>query len=555
MLLLTLLILLAQGQNFIVIHLKDGVDPTEFGKENGLELVESLEAIMPGYYKFKPAEGKKTRTMHELKSDKRQVVWAKEQVPRMRYKRKIEEDPLYYKQWHLHGTDSPMACIDAHEGHNYSGKGVTIGIVDDGLEHSHPDIQPNYAAALSHNWNGGVHGVGDPTPTYSHDGHGTSAAGVAAAARHNGVCGRGVAYGAKVAGLRLIAGAVTDLNEATALCHEHESIDIYSNSWGPADSGYGMDAPGHMTRAVLARYAGAHVGRKGKGSIYIWASGNGRDHYDSCAYDGYANNPYVNAIGALDHTGKQAWYSEGCSALMAVMPSSGAGKGITTCDLKGARGYEPGDCTNTFGGTSSAAPTATGVVALMLEKNPALTWRDVKHLIALGATQVDEEDEDGWHTNANGYHHNNKYGFGLLKVPKLLQVMDHYDPVPKEQKQVLSATAQVTEGTHVILDFHLNHTGIRFIENVIAMVSVQHPHRGQLRISIQSPTGDFWSILADYRRLDRGANYPPGGWHLNTVAFWGETQADGIWKLKFENLNGAAHVGKILSARIGVFGF
>ena len=55
-----------------------------------------------------------------------------------------------------------------------------------------------------------------------------------------------------------------------------------------------------------------------KGSIYVWAAGNGGRHHDSCAADGYVNSIYTIAVGSADQNGRQADYDEDCSAKMAV---------------------------------------------------------------------------------------------------------------------------------------------------------------------------------------------------------------------------------------------
>ncbi len=322
-------------------------------------------------------------------------------------------DPLYEQQWHLHSHPSSM---DADHASDSSGRGITIAIVDDGLQHAHPDLAPNYDAQHSWDFNDRDH---DPTPLSEHP-HGTAAAGVAAAAANNGHCGRGVAPQARLVGLRTIAAPVTDLTEGAALAHNAIGVvDIYSCSWGPVDDGISMEGPGNVVTSTLQLYAGAARGRLGKGSIYVWAAGNGRGNSDSCAFDGYASSLYTIPVGALDSTGQQAWYSESCPALMCVAPSSGTDQRITTVDLQGPAGYDPGECTDSFGGTSSAAPAVAGAIALVLQLRPELSWRDIKHIIARGAMPIQTQDPD-WHINAAGYHHSHKFGFGLLKIPRLL---------------------------------------------------------------------------------------------------------------------------------------
>lgn len=59
-------------------------------------------------------------------------------------------------------------------------------------------------------------------------------------------------------------------------------------------------------------------GRSGRGSVYVWASGNGGASYDSCAADGYASSIYTIAIGSVDQQGRQANYDETCASKMAV---------------------------------------------------------------------------------------------------------------------------------------------------------------------------------------------------------------------------------------------
>jgi subtilisin-like proprotein convertase family protein len=264
---------------------------------------------------------------------------------------------------------------------------------------------------------------------------------------------------------------------------------------------------------------------------------------------------YVNAIGAVDYNGEQSWYSEGCSNLIAVAPSSGLfGKGITTGDLMGSAGYDPTECTDSFGGTSSAAPLATGIIALLLEKNPNLTWRDVKHVIAKGSTQINPQDAS-WHTNARGYHHSNKYGFGLLKVPLLLSTLKNYTLLSEKekQKQALSSIVHPRREDANSFIINMTKTNMSFLEIAIVRIALTHPSRGDLEIRLISPEGTV-NILADRRSGDRYADYPPSdGWTFSSLHFWGESSVDGLWEIQVDS--GSSQKARVQWLMIGLFGF
>lgn len=73
--------------------------------------------------------------------------------------------------------------------------------------------------------------------------HGTRCAGVIAMVANNNYCGVGIAPHAKVGGVRVLDGAVTDLVESRAISFNVENIDIMSASWGPTDNGMMVDGP------------------------------------------------------------------------------------------------------------------------------------------------------------------------------------------------------------------------------------------------------------------------------------------------------------------------
>ncbi|KAF0045014.1 hypothetical protein F2P81_001543 [Scophthalmus maximus] len=111
----------------------------------------------------------------------------------------------------------------------------------------------------------------DPMPVRDEENsHGTRCAGEVAMEANNSYCGVGIAFNARIGGIRLLNGSVTDAMEATALTFNIHLIDIYVCSWGPRDDGAELDGPHVLTEQALR--LGTHEGRGGKGSVFVWAA-------------------------------------------------------------------------------------------------------------------------------------------------------------------------------------------------------------------------------------------------------------------------------------------
>lgn len=120
---------------------------------------------------------------------------------------------------------------------------------------------------------------------------------------------------------------------------------------------------------------GVNKGRRGRGSIYVWASGDGGPD-DDCNCDGYAASMWTISINSATNDGQTASYDESCSSTLASTFSNGKGPGldagVATVDLYG-------QCTTRHSGTSAAAPEAAGVFALALEAKCAACNVHVLH--------------------------------------------------------------------------------------------------------------------------------------------------------------------------------
>lgn len=543
----------------------------------GAQSYQSLD-YAPGYYLVEASSADAALQMANQAVENNQVLDAEPQYARQQVKRDLPNDPQFGNQWHLRNTGQGSGTVGADinvtpwwnfSGGTHLGAGVNIAMVDDGLQRTHPDLIGNYQANLSWDFNGND---SDPSPTVSADFHGTATAGLAAGRGNNGIGITGVAPLAGLAGIRLIAAAATDSQEASALTYQNNNQgglgtnSIYSNSWGPNDDGATLEGPGTLAKAALA--SGVTNGRGGKGSIFVWAGGNGGTVFDNSNYDGYANSRYVIAVAATKNNanGSRASYSEKGANLLVNAPSSGGSLSIVTTDLVGTNGYNTassasgGDYTNTFGGTSAATPIVSGTVALMLEANPNLTWRDVKHILVHTAAKNDPTEAD-WTNNAAGLHINHSYGFGRVDANAAATMALAWANVGPEVSATASSAANlnlsIADGTGTsysnpifgaAVSNSLIISSLIKVEEVEVSVNVTHTYRGDLQFQLTAPSGTV-SILGTPRN-DSADNY--SNWVFTTVRDWDE-MANGTWTLSVKD-GLAADTGKLNSWSLNVYG-
>ncbi|XP_055279055.1 proprotein convertase subtilisin/kexin type 7 isoform X2 [Moschus berezovskii] len=479
------------------------------------------------------------------------VRWYSEQRLLKRTKRGVHfNDPKYPQQWHLNNRRSPGRDINVTGvwERNVTGRGVTVVVVDDGVEHTIQDIAPNYSPEGSYDLNSN-----DPDPMPHPDvengnHHGTRCAGEIAAVPNNSFCAVGVAFGSRIAGIRVLDGPLTDSMEAVAFNKHYQINDIYSCSWGPDDDGKTVDGPHQLGKAALQH--GVIAGRQGFGSIFVVASGNGGQHNDNCNYDGYANSIYTVTIGAVDEEGRMPFYAEECASMLAVTFSGGDKmlRSIVTTDWDLQKGT---GCTEGHTGTSAAAPLAAGMIALMLQVRPCLTWRDVQHIIVFTATRYEDHRAD-WITNEAGFSHSHQHGFGLLNAWRLVNaakvwtsvpyLASYVSPVLKENKEI-PLSARPLEVLWNVSRMDLDMSGLKTLEHVAVTVSITHPRRGSLELKLFCPSG-MMSLVGAPRSLDSDPN-GFNDWTFSTVRCWGE-RAKGTYRLVIRDVGDEASQAGVL---------
>ncbi|MFP4333527.1 MAG: S8 family peptidase [Campylobacterales bacterium] len=403
-------------------------------------------------------------------------------------------DKFYKNQWHLRstgivtnninnvktiiGNDLDMLEVQrSYMGYN-DGNYIGVQIVDSGIEADHEDLQPNMDLNLSIN---AVNGSNDPTPTEEVDessekteplsiGHGSACAGIVAARGFNDKGVRGITPLAKISGSNWLEEA-TDDNLDIWLIDDSNSTEIVvsNNSWGNT-SGNSQYQEIFTVSELLEK--GAKL-RDEKGRVYVFAAGNSRDTVINgdvimadANLDATASHRYSVTVAALDYNNSYAPYSNPGANLwlsgyagssytqtptIATTLLTGKSKRLSVDDIgkySAPTFYNDDSKSYTFAmnGTSAAAPTVSGAIALILEACPELTQRDVKYLSAITAKKVDPQNSS-WITNSAGLKHSRDYGFGLIN-PKVVidKCKNGYTLLSEEDNASVAR-----EGTEVII--------------------------------------------------------------------------------------------------------
>ncbi|KAK0171665.1 hypothetical protein PV328_005088 [Microctonus aethiopoides] len=438
--------------------------------------------------------------------------------------KKLFNDELWNQEWYMQDrrNNKQLPKLDLNVIPLYqqgiTGRGIRVAVLDDGFEYTHEDLKNNYVnptvanevfddPIISYDIN---EGDNDPIPRYEitgMNGHGTRCAGEIAMEANNGKCGVGIAYDSSIGGIKLLDGLVNDRIEGEALSYRQDLIDIYTASWGPADDGKSLEAPGRLANEALER--GINEGRGGKGNIYVWASGNGGSKDDNCGCDGYVGSIYTIAVGSASQMGKFPWYGEKCPATLATTYSSGSynDQMIATTDLNNK-------CTTRHTGTSASAPLAAGILALALQvkKNP------------------------GWQKNSAGFWFNSRFGFGLMNAHSLVTAAYNWSRVPNKIECTVKAVHRprtLLYGKPVSLIFNVDHcpnenTSVKFLEHVEIETNIKYTKRGALQMYLTSPHGTKVKILSS-RKFDVSVEGFKN-WKFMSVGTWGEDPR-GTWTL------------------------
>jgi subtilisin-like proprotein convertase family protein len=432
-------------------------------------------------------------------------------------------DIKFGSEWNLTGAIAGIRVAGAWQ--NYTGVGVRIGIVDDGIDYTHSDLSPNYVTAMQYD---AVTPDGSALGT-SADDHGTTVAGVLAAAR-NGTGLVGVAYDSGIAGIRIGYGANGNSAQyADALRHLASSgFDVGNCSWGYSTP-YQDNFNTYWSSSKSAIQYDVQSGRHGLGVPIVYAAMNNRGAGDNVNYHNYQNDPFVITVAATDANGKVASFSNPGAALLVSAP----GTSIVSDDRVGSAGWSSGDYA-TVQGTSYSAPAVAGVIVLMLQANPNLGFRDVQQILAYSARQTDTANS-GWQTNGamnwngGGLHFSHDYGFGIVDATAAVHLAESWNmqsTFADMSTETLVHTDNLTYAGGGSIHSQISLATPLSVQKMVVDLNITDANVKGLTVSLTSSAGTT-AILASHPASGTGSGIV---FETSANNFWGENAA-GTWTL------------------------
>lgn len=457
-------------------------------------------------------------------------------------------DAMYPQQWYLGHNGGHQLVAGSHIFVEKAWditrgvRSVVVAVVDDSFDLNHSDLQGSGKIVAPRDLKNNNF---LPIPGERETSHGTACAGLAIA-EENGSGIVGVAPGCALIPIRSTGFLDDQSIEDMFNWAIGNGASVISCSWGASAVYFPLSL---RQRAAITR--AATTGRNGKGCVVVFAAGNANRPLNGTVYEqnwpdnllqgntnwlnGFALHPDVITVAACTSLNKKAAYSNWGTNIALSAPSNNAspglsfpnkgfvntppnitttlhGRTILSADQIGAAGYEPGDFTNNFGGTSSATPIVAGVAALVLSANPDLTGQQVKFILQETADKIVDSDPDPQFGMRRGTYdtngHSQWFGYGKINAARAVQAAQKLRSSLSLASQHIKAE---NSGKLKIPDY--DQQGIKsaiavgqskIVKDIQITVNITHDFLGDLEIYLIPP--NHQPLLLQNRTLGRRTN-------------------------------------------------
>jgi subtilisin family serine protease len=482
----------------------------------------------------------------------------------------LPTDEYVQVQWHLYPDPGANVLGVWPE---YTGRDVKVGVFDQGIDALHTELDGSTLIAL-----GRVAATLAPggAPILANDDHGTAVAGVIAAERDGrGVVG--VAYDADL--VSIYSPLIGDLRSQIVNAFTYAlALDVLNDSWGFAPQFYSATPwpfrdnfrDPAWAPAGLALKRLADEGRDGLGTIVVQAAGNSFQFGDDTNLHNFQNSRYVVTVGATDYSGNSTSYSSPGASILISAPGGGGDSPLSQIwtTARPGRGEFGDDDLTAATGTSFAAPVVSGVVALMLEANPRLGWRDVQQILAYGAVKTAAsgntwEFNGARNWNGGGLHFDavtHDLGFGLVDARASVRLAESWRTPAKTsandvEVSVTRATPAAIPDGSSLLQQSVTVSQDILVERAEVTIDIRHTFVGDLALLLTSPTGTsswlLWRAGAN-NQITFGTSQDNIDFTFTTVLSMGERSV-GQWSLAVFDM-AAGDVGQLRSWTLTLMG-
>ncbi|MDO4698420.1 MAG: S8 family serine peptidase [Pasteurellaceae bacterium] len=405
----------------------------------------------------------------------------------------LPSDPDVIRQYYLEADN--ISPVWQH----YTGKNIRIGqfepsgpnsVAEEVADYRHPELRHQMDKQWLHDYE---YKRQEEDKVFSK--HATEVAGVMVAER-NGEGGVGVAYDAKVASHWV--------GESVASLDKMKHYDVANHSWGHTKNFRQQLSFTDKNKTIFDVYKPALTeGRHGLGTVIVNSAGNERREGGNTNYSELTNVRYSIATASAQRnaqfeTSIAPYSNPGASVLVTA---HGSNVYSSSREIVNDNGTKLGQEYARNNGTSFSAPIVSGVVALMLEANPYLGYRDIQDILALTATtkgitdsQWQRNGAKNW--NGTGMHVSHDYGYGVIDAQAAVRLAQNWNTQQTYANEVKlediyqsgAVNQEITDHNGKQFSVNVSNSSMQ-LENVSVKVNLTHTRASDLIIKLISPSG------------------------------------------------------------------